>query len=596
MSPSTTKRALLTLSTTVYNSPLAHALTAAVREQDQMLLKARTLSKHEEPASQEQLQPGRRTSSFREFLTPTPEFSDVSSAESIAALCRQHVPQWTNSEVHVRKLTEGLTNQLFQVSLVLPDSDVDVSTTSVDDINSQNSNPTPQALSNSPASLDGRVGGGARPEPAFVMSYAATTTGAADGTTTTSGLQGTTTTTAAATTHQEPPLRLPEVVGTNGATSDVAAAVSTKPNKSKEVILDQNTTSITSSSTYATSNGGVIIPSPRPTTEAVSILPLPGQTSAASPRQAVAPLITVVLFRIYGKDIHNFYDSDVEVRIFEALSRLRIAPRMYAKGDGWRIEEWHFAKPVSTQIMDNPSIYCQIASHLGRFHKLAYADEFAPFKNNQPTVMKWLDTWVERAWAADQERPESFFAKYPEMAENAKKQAVYLKTELEKHLSGDQKTTPLGFRVVFCHNDCQENNVLQTQYGLRLIDFEYSGFNFQGHDIANFFNEWLIDYIVDDPPYFKVDEARGPSETDMKLFASVYLSEFLEEPVKQADPRVAELLHSLHLFRQVSHLLWAFWSVLRAPQSQAFDEFDFLAHAKWRFDSAYDIYQKTTAK
>lgn len=62
--------------------------------------------------------------------------------------------------------------------------------------------------------------------------------------------------------------------------------------------------------------------------------------------------------------------------------------------------------------------------------------------------------------------------------------------------------------MVFSHNDLQENNLLQTQYGLRMIDFEsvnplcvclmlvrYSYFNYQSADLANFFCEFTLDYV-----------------------------------------------------------------------------------------------------
>ncbi len=108
----------------------------------------------------------------------------------------------------------------------------------------------------------------------------------------------------------------------------------------------------------------------------------------------------IVLFRIYGADIASFYDPAVEVQTFEMLSRYRIAPAMYARGEGWRIEEWHFAVVVPTRLMCNTSIYCQVASHLARFHKLCRRPDFPHGKFDEtPSVMGWLDRWVTRAMA-----------------------------------------------------------------------------------------------------------------------------------------------------------------------------------------------------
>ena len=49
--------------------------------------------------------------------------------------------------------------------------------------------------------------------------------------------------------------------------------------------------------------------------------------------------------------------------------------------------------------------------------------------------------------------------------------------------------------MVFSHWDTQENNVLQTLYGLRFIDFEYSGMDYQAFDIASYFVECMIDHL-----------------------------------------------------------------------------------------------------
>ena len=46
--------------------------------------------------------------------------------------------------------------------------------------------------------------------------------------------------------------------------------------------------------------------------------------------------------------------------------------------------------------------------------------------------------------------------------------------------------------MVFCHNDVLLDNIIVTPDGdsVRLIDFEYGGFNYQAFDIGNHFNEF----------------------------------------------------------------------------------------------------------
>merc|ERR1711956_95894 len=131
--------------------------------------------------------------------------------------------------------------------------------------------------------------------------------------------------------------------------------------------------------------------------------------------------------------------------------------------------------------------------------------------------------------------------------------------------------------------DCQENNVLQTPYGLRLIDFEHGGMEHQAFDIANYFVECTIDYLHDEYPYYKLGLQNFPTETEQRFFCSVYLSEYLGVAVKPEDAAVSVFLDRVQRFTLVSHLLWAFWSVIRAQQQPIDDGFDYLHWAQTRW-------------
>ena len=76
-------------------------------------------------------------------------------------------------------------------------------------------------------------------------------------------------------------------------------------------------------------------------------------------------------------------------------------------------------------------------------------------------------------------------------------------------LSENSNSKGNGLDKVLSHADVQENNILLTSYGLRLIDFEYSGMCYQAFDIANYFVECTIDYLHTEYPYYSVDQSRG---------------------------------------------------------------------------------------
>ncbi|KAF4676998.1 hypothetical protein FOL47_003995 [Perkinsus chesapeaki] len=318
-------------------------------------------------------------------------------------------------------------------------------------------------------------------------------------------------------------------------------------------------------------------------------LPNPRATSSASdsPTDQEEPVaFTRVLFRIYGKDAKSFYDPVYELKVFKTLSRYRIAPQLIAYGDGWRIEEWHASIAVPTKLLGNPSIFCQIASQLGRFHKLDQRQDFPRSFSTEPATIKRLRSWAAEAEKVSFKEPEQRRKlerlHVDRMVEEAGWLIDYLTQNQEDIVKGQ------GMDIVFSHNDVQENNILQTQYGLRLIDFEYAHYNYQAYDIANLFCEFTMDYTEKHYPFFATDLAAYPDEQKQRMFLSVYLSEYLETPIfPDNDLYILPLMKNVSKFALASHLLWGLWSVIRAPQAPTYDDFDFLVYAKFRFDSYF---------
>lgn len=87
--------------------------------------------------------------------------------------------------------------------------------------------------------------------------------------------------------------------------------------------------------------------------------------------------------------------------------------------------------------------------------------------------------------------------------------------------------------VVFCHNDCQEGNILllegqenSEKQKLMLIDFEYSSYNYRGFDIGNHFCEWMYDYTYEKYPFFRANIQKYPTRKQQLHFISSYLTTF----------------------------------------------------------------------
>lgn len=298
----------------------------------------------------------------------------------------------------------------------------------------------------------------------------------------------------------------------------------------------------------------------------------------------VKPGLTVcVLFRAFGKDAGSLYDLEREMSIVKMLSEYQIGPAVYGHGPGWRIEEWHFSVPLPNRRMRNPAIFAQVAAQIGRLHKLSSRSDFpADIATSEPVSSARLISWGEgcRAAAKSFEHPELI-----KQVEALNVDEVLAEREwISKFIvAEDPRIKGSGLDVVFCHWDSQENNILQTQYGLRFIDFEYSGMEYQAFDLATYFVECTIDYLVNDYPFFKVSLADFPTESEQRLFGSIYLSEYLETNVYPDDLAVSVLIGRVQRFVLLVHYIWSMWSVIRAPQAPTFNDFDYLQFAQHRW-------------
>ncbi|CAB1439193.1 unnamed protein product [Pleuronectes platessa] len=150
--------------------------------------------------------------------------------------------------------------------------------------------------------------------------------------------------------------------------------------------------------------------------------------------------------------------------------------------------------------------------------------------------------------------------------------------------------------VVFCHNDCQEGNILllnnhenSDQQKLMLIDFEYSSYNYRGFDFGNHFCEWMYDYTCDEFPYFKVDAQAYPSKAQQLHFIDNYLRESdggFEQLSEDEQTKLKEEMYvEVNRFSLASHFFWGLWSIIQARLSTI--KFGYLEYAEARFDAYF---------
>lgn len=343
------------------------------------------------------------------------------------------------------------------------------------------------------------------------------------------------------------------------------------------------------------------------------------------------------LFRVYGKTVGDLYDSAFELSVFKVLSKYDSAPRLLAEFRGGRIEEYILGPTLLMKDMGNPAVLCAVATILAKFHRLhETVPEIAGWRQDEACLWRCLKRWTAKSESIFSLAKQSLKDNYQnvdhectrlsscesvvstedlmmdrakQMTDEAKRgvlasledtyieemfvESASLKDLILPKADDPEARNPI-LSIAFCHNDVQENNILVTGPRLRLIDFEYADYNYPAFDIANFFCEMTIDYCVEESPYYshKWEPEEFPSPEIIRLFGSVYLSQALNEPILPSNRAALDgFVNVVYRFVLASHLLWGFWSIIRAPQAETSSDFDFLLYAKSRF-TAYKKWKK----
>ncbi|XP_062949389.1 choline kinase alpha isoform X2 [Cynocephalus volans] len=241
----------------------------------------------------------------------------------------------------------------------------------------------------------------------------------------------------------------------------------------------------------------------------------------------------------------------LESVMFAILAERSLGPKLYGIFPQGRLEQFIPSRRLDTEELSLPDISAEIAEKMATFHGMKM-----PF-NKEP---KWLFGTMEKSLLESTPSP-----------------------------------------VVFCHNDCQEGNILllegrenSEKQKLMLIDFEYSSYNYRGFDIGNHFCEWMYDYNCEKYPFFKANVRKYPSRKQQLHFISSYLAAFQNdfESLSSEEKSVIkeEMLLEVNRFALASHFFWGLWSIVQAKISSI--EFGYMDYAQVRFDAYFDQKRK----
>ncbi|XP_068675062.1 choline kinase alpha-like isoform X1 [Montipora foliosa] len=275
-----------------------------------------------------------------------------------------------------------------------------------------------------------------------------------------------------------------------------------------------------------------------------------------------------VVLRLYGPLYDDMVSSSSalisDIVVFALLAERNVGPKLYAIFPQGRMEELLNGKSLIREEMTQPEISVKIAQRMAEYHRLEL-----PLCKEPDFMWNTMHGWckdVEQMYLNEHNKA-VMLAKVKEM--DLEQEYYFLRNYLEK------VTSPGS--ITFCHNDIQEGNILKVskdrhmnndeEIELRLIDFEYSAYNYRAFDLANHFCEWMFDYKVAEPVYFSMALDQWPSKEQQLLFIRAYLGKhtFVENRPSLNEPTIeeTELMDQANRFALASHFLWGLWGVVQ---------------------------------
>ncbi|XP_014913797.1 choline kinase alpha isoform X2 [Poecilia latipinna] len=288
-----------------------------------------------------------------------------------------------------------------------------------------------------------------------------------------------------------------------------------------------------------------------------------------------------ILLRLYGAILQGAEAMVLESVMFAILAERELGPKLYGIFPQGRLEQYVPSRKLDTCELSDPSISAEVAQKMARFHGMRM-----PFNKEPKWLFGTMEKYLSQVMRLNFTR-ESHLRRFNSMlAYNLPQEMETLKLLLESTHSP----------VVFCHNDCQEGNILllkgrhsSDKQKLMLIDFEYSSYNYRGFDIGNHFCEWMYDYTCEEFPFFKVDTQNYPSKAQQLHFIESYLRESDQGFDNLSEEHQMKLKEELYVevnrFSLASHFFWGLWSIIQARLSTI--EFGYLEYAQARFDAYF---------
>ena len=301
-----------------------------------------------------------------------------------------------------------------------------------------------------------------------------------------------------------------------------------------------------------------------------------------------------LLVRIFGA-VDGLLDREKENRILRILSENRVSPFLVAEFEWGRFEEFLSNRlPLKSgtdmvRISPECDMVSLIAGCLRHLHAIDLKCDHASVSAN---VFDVADRWLDLARnfgdtiKASPKCPNFIPPTIPILSEEVTFVRNFVSSKVIHHprVSSSHTCSRL-LKQVLCHNDMLAGNLLfdESDKSLRLIDFEYSGYNYAVADIANVCAAVCESIMLSGQPQ---DVGRNfPSDAIQLHFVERYLDMSESLPAAEHEP----VLLIIRAFAMAEELRWTIWGILQSQQ--AVGDFDYCMYYNSRFN-AYQEYKR----
>lgn len=284
-----------------------------------------------------------------------------------------------------------------------------------------------------------------------------------------------------------------------------------------------------------------------------------------------------ILLRVYGQGIESILNRAEELEWFLKLSKARAGPQLLATFQNGRIEEYIESVTLTPNMMRGDGISKGIAQALAKFHGLEVDGD----DHNELVLWSRLESWRHEAGQVMLSLSKQNSGN--PVLQKIKGQGVFDESEFSaegKFKIFFDKLVAYKSPIVPCHNDLQHGNILLTDTGkIVFIDYEYGGMNYAAYDIANHFCEWASDFTeANSLPHIMNFELKYPILAEREQFIRAYLAES-----NSSTSDINEWIKAVEEFKELSHLLWAYWGIIQANNSTI--DFDYLGYSLMRLEA-----------